>query len=144
MNFHCLKQITSDKVCLLAPKAGVIPPMMTVLMSFQREVWMMTAITCIIITLIYYAASALELETGTQWPRPMGCDLGLEIYRMFIGAPTNRIFAYTSQRILTAFCLIFTLVILNAFQVINYSLYNQQFLITFSVIFNNLLLKYNE
>lgn len=107
------KQITSDKVCLLSPKAGVIPPMMTVLMSFQREVWMMTVITCIIVTVIYYVATAID----SRRPRPTGCNLGLEIYRMFIGAPTDKIFAYSCQRILTAFCLIFTLVILNAFQV---------------------------
>lgn len=106
-------QITSDKVCLLAPKAGVIPPMMTVLMSFQREVWMMTAITFIIVTLIYYAGSAL----GIQQPGPTGCNLGLEIYRVFIGASTNRLFAHSCPKLLTSFCLIFTLVILNAFQV---------------------------
>jgi len=100
-------------VCLLTPKAGVIPPMMTVLMSFQREVWTMTAITCVLVTVIYFAAAALD----THRPGPTGCDLGLEIYRMFIGAPTNRIFAYSCRRILTSFCLFFTLVILNAFQV---------------------------
>lgn len=107
------KQVTSDKVCLLAPKAGIIPPMMTVLMSFQREVWMMTAVTYLMVTLIYYVDTVL----GTQRPGPTGCNLGLEIYRMFIGAPTNRIFAYSCQKILTSFCLIFTLIILNAFQV---------------------------
>lgn len=106
--------MTSDKVCLLAPKAGIIPPVMTVLMSFQREVWMMTAITYIIIISIYYVGTAL----GTQRPGPTGCNLGLEIYRVLIGAPTNRIFAQSCQRLLTSFCLIFTLVILNAFQVI--------------------------
>ncbi|XP_060842753.1 uncharacterized protein LOC132923000 isoform X1 [Rhopalosiphum padi] len=86
--------------------------MMTVLMSFQREVWTMTAITCVLVTVIYFAAAALD----THRPGPTGCDLGLEIYRMFIGAPTNRIFAYSCRRILTSFCLFFTLVILNAFQ----------------------------
>jgi len=113
-----IRQITSDKVCLLTPKAGVIPPMMTVLMSFQREVWMMTAITCVLVTVIYFAAAALD----THRPGPTGSDLGLEIYRMFIGAPTNRIFALSCRRILTSFCLFFTLVILNAFQVPNYML----------------------
>lgn len=101
-------------MCLLTPKAGVIPPMMTVLMSFQREVWIMTAVTCTTVTVIYYASTALD--TRLQ-PRPTGCNLGLEIYRMFIGSPTNRLFAQSCQRILTSFCLIFTLVILNAFQV---------------------------
>lgn len=86
---------------------------MTVLMSFQREVWMMTAFTCIMVTLIYYAATALDARR----PNLTGCDLGLEIYRMFIGAPTNRLFAQSCQRILTSFCLVFTIVILNAFQV---------------------------
>lgn len=108
-----LSQITSDKVCLLSPKAGVIPPMLTVLMSFQREVWMMTAITCTMVTLIYFGATALD----AQRPGPTGCNLGLEIYRVFIGAPTNRVFARYCQKILTSFSLIFTLVILNAFQV---------------------------
>ncbi|CAH1716257.1 unnamed protein product [Aphis gossypii] len=126
------RHITSDKVCLLTPKAGVIPPMMTVLMSFQREVWMMTAITCVLVTVIYFATAAAALDTHRQGPT--GCNLGLEIYRMFIGAPTNRIFAYSCHRILTSFCLFFTLVILNAFQVIFFSTAIKRFIIAARII----------
>ncbi|XP_050436617.1 uncharacterized protein LOC126843260 [Adelges cooleyi] len=106
------RHITNDKVCLLAPKAGVMPPMITVLKSFQYEVWIMMAVTYIVTALIYFAGTTLN----TTHTGPTGCNLGLELYRMFIGAPTNRAFAQSGQKMLTLFCLLYTVVILNAFQ----------------------------
>ncbi|XP_050535189.1 uncharacterized protein LOC126902197 [Daktulosphaira vitifoliae] len=106
------RHITSDVVCMLVPKSGIIPPMITVLRSFQNEVWVMLFITYIITFLMYYAKAAMDIDHF----KLSGCSLGLEIYKMFIGAPTNRRFACSGQKILTSFCLLFTLVVLNAFQ----------------------------
>lgn len=106
-------KITSDMVCMLVPKSGIIPSMITVLKSFQNEVWIMLLITYIIIFSIYYARAAMNIDRF----KLNGCSLGLEIYKMCIGTTTNRRFACFGLRILTAFCLIFTLVVLNAFQV---------------------------
>lgn len=49
------RPITSDRVCFLVPKANTVPPIATVLNSFQREVWLMIALTYVCLVTFYYA-----------------------------------------------------------------------------------------
>lgn len=92
------RQITSDRVCLLTPKAGVVPPIITVLKSFQLDVWAMIMVTYIIVVISHY----LVTNFGVRYMRqtsPTGCILALEIYRIMVASSLNRRFERTSEKV---------------------------------------------
>lgn len=107
------RQITSDRVCILTPKAGIIPPMITVFKSFQLEVWIMIAITyfAVVITLYVWVAVTSKYEWSLT-----GCIVALDIFRVMVASPLTRKIRKNSEKILFAFCWFFATVILNSFQ----------------------------
>lgn len=109
------RQITSDRVCLLTPKAGIIPPIITVLKSFQPEVWAMIIVTYIIVVTSFYCWNNFSLRYMKNEQRG-GCILALEIFRIMIASPLTRKSQKYSEKILFVFCWFFSVVILNAFQ----------------------------
>lgn len=109
------RQITNDKVCLLTPKAGVVPPLITVLKSFQLEVWAMIIISYILVVVSYNAWTYFGLLYVNQMS-PKGCILALEIYRIMIASPLSRKSIQTCEKVLFTFCWFFSTVVLNSFQ----------------------------
>lgn len=108
------RQVTSDRVCFLVPKAGVIPPIFAVLKSFQLEVWIMIGVAYALVLVSFCLWAEFYVKYMNR-KEIRGCVLGLEIFRMMIAAPSRKRFS-RSERILFAFCWFFSTVILNSFQ----------------------------
>lgn len=109
------RQVTCDQVCLMTPKAEVIPSIFAVLKSFQHEVWAMIAIAYFLVCLAFYWWAVVSAKYMNQ-KAAKGCILGLEIFRIMIASPSHKKFGRYSEKILFAFCWFFSTVILNSFQ----------------------------
>lgn len=119
-NYKCnivelTRQITSDRVCILTPKAGIIPPMITVFKSFQLEVWVMIVVTYFAVVITFYLWVTLTSKYVPEWSLT-GCIVALEIFRIMVASPLSRKIRRYSEKILFAFCWFFSMVILNSFQ----------------------------
>ncbi len=120
-NYNCdivelTRQITSDRVCLLTPKAGIMPPMMTVLKSFQSQVWIMIIVAYATLVLSFHVCSNLNLKYTSSSSSPTGCVPALDIFRTMVATPLSRKLRNNYEKILFALCGLFATVILNSFQ----------------------------
>ncbi|KDR23415.1 hypothetical protein L798_05386 [Zootermopsis nevadensis] len=102
--------ILSDKMCIIVPKAKPIPHWRRMLSSFNSELWLILFCTFAIVASFKFILRKYHNPKELQWL------VILETFQVFLLIGIQNSPKVTSERCFYASCLIFCLVVMNAFQ----------------------------
>ncbi|PSN54294.1 Ionotropic receptor 873 [Blattella germanica] len=102
--------ILNDQVCIIVPKANLIPRWRRMLLSFNTQLWMILLCTCFLIVIFWHILRKINKYKRAEWF--IICETFQMLLLSGILHPPKKL----SERCFYASCLIFFLVITNAFQ----------------------------
>lgn len=94
----------------MVPKASTKPKWKTVFLTFDLSIWISVWLSYWIVLTVWFAIK------WTQEPHFDGSLLGLDLYRVFLMMPLNRIRSSLSERIIVLSSLLFAFVVASSFQ----------------------------
>jgi uncharacterized membrane protein len=100
----------SDKMCIIVPKAKPIPRWRRILLSFNSELWLILLCTFSIVTTFKFILRMCHNSRKLEWV------VIFETFQVFLLTGIHKPPKITSERCVYASCLIFCLVVMNAFQ----------------------------
>lgn len=102
--------ILSDKMCIIVPKAKPVPRWKRMLSSFNSQLWLILFCTFAIVASFKFILRRCHDPKQIQW------SVIFETFQVFLLTGIHNPPNVTSERCFYASCLIFCLVVMNAFQ----------------------------
>jgi hypothetical protein len=102
--------ILSDKMCIIVPKAKPVPRWRRMLLSFNLELWLILICIFIIVASFQFILRRCHNSNKLQW------FVIFETFQVFLLTGIHHPPRIISERCFYASCLIFCLVVMNAFQ----------------------------
>lgn len=103
--------VTSDKLCIIAPKAKRIPKWKNMLMCYKPEVWLSLLLIYFTCVVCFYFLQKFHLQNQS-----IGCLPAFDMFQVFVLSPVSHPPRILMQQLLFASCLLFSLVMMNIFQ----------------------------
>jgi hypothetical protein len=103
--------VSSDKVCIIAPKAKQISKWKNMLVCYKMEVWLSLLMVYGACAMCFYFLHRYHLQNQST-----GCLPALDIFQAFVLSPIHHPPRIMMQRLLFMSCLLFSLVLMNTFQ----------------------------
>jgi hypothetical protein len=110
-NIHFSIPVTSDKLCIIAPKAKRIPKWKSMLICYKPEVWLSLFLVYFACVVCFYFLKKSRLQS-----KSVGCLPAFETFQVFVLSPVRRPPRVLTQQLLFTSCLLFSLVMMNTFQ----------------------------
>lgn len=103
--------VTSDKLCIIAPKAKRIPKWKNMLMCYKPEVWLSLFLVYCACVVCFYFLKKSHLQN-----KSIGCLPAFETFQVFVLSPVRHPPRILKQQLLFTSCLLFSLIMMNTFQ----------------------------
>jgi hypothetical protein len=103
--------VTSDKLCIITPKAKQIPKWKNMLVCYKTEVWLTLFTVYFVCAVCFHFLHKYHLQNPSA-----GCQPALDMFQVFILSPVYHPPGILTQRLLFVTCLLFSLVLLSTFQ----------------------------
>jgi hypothetical protein len=103
--------VTSDKLCIVTPKAKQIPKWKNMLVCYKTEVWLTLFMVYFLCAVCFHFLHKYHLQNPSA-----GCQPTLDMFQVFILSPVHHPPGILMQRLLFVSCLLFSLVLLSTFQ----------------------------